>query len=105
MGDAGPEYEASRLYSCDQRRLIRRGRRRHPIDRGAQAPAIVDQRGDVAELDTRLREIGDRADQRKKIGVVLHHFSTRPATTASRATRSEEHTSELQSLMRISYAV
>src|SRR3546814_12051184 len=57
MGDAGPEYEASRLYSCDQRRLIRRGRRRHPTDRGAQAPATVAQRGDVAEMDTRLRKI------------------------------------------------
>src|SRR3546814_6649566 len=100
MGDAGPEYEASRLYSCDQRRLIRRGRRRHQIDRGAQAPAIVEQRGDVAELDTRLREIGDRADPRKQIGVVLHHLSTRPAQTASRATRSETHKSALQSILR-----
>src|SRR3546814_5134935 len=80
MGDAGPEYEASRLYSCDQRRLIRRGRRRHPIDRGAQAPAIVDQRGDVAELDTRLREIGDRGDQRKKKSGRAHVCT--PATNA-----------------------
>src|SRR3546814_9247493 len=35
-----------------------------------------------------------------------HYSSTRPARrTARRSRRSEEHTSELQSLMRISYAV
>src|SRR3546814_7432088 len=33
------------------------------------------------------------------------HRPARPQRRADRATRSEEHTSELQSLMRISYAV
>src|SRR3546814_5219673 len=35
----------------------------------------------------------------------LHLFARRPPMTESNNNRSEEHTSELQSLMRISYAV
>src|SRR3546814_3706791 len=35
----------------------------------------------------------------------LHGFTILPARPRARARRSEEHTSELQSLMRISYAV
>src|SRR3546814_6707573 len=38
-------------------------------------------------------------------GVEVGQFLTRPARLAASGTRSEEHTSELQSLMRISYAV
>src|SRR3546814_10012434 len=36
---------------------------------------------------------------------VIEHDVTRPLASMSTANRSEEHTSELQSLMRISYAV
>src|SRR3546814_2528422 len=37
--------------------------------------------------------------------ICRQHFSTAPVRTRSSKCRSEEHTSELQSLMRISYAV
>src|SRR3546814_2799052 len=43
---------------------------------------------------------GSRPTPRHVSGVTPHHF-----LNAGRASRSEEHTSELQSLMRISYAV
>src|SRR3546814_9778690 len=38
---------------------------------------------------------------RRRIGMIFQHFNL----LSSRTVRSEEHTSELQSLMRISYAV
>src|SRR3546814_1313722 len=42
---------------------------------------------------------------RKRHGFASSPCSVRPSRSASHARRSEEHTSELQSLMRISYAV
>src|SRR3546814_2077357 len=44
-------------------------------------------------------------DSRSRILDILRHLSRPPPCRSSFAPRSEEHTSELQSLMRISYAV
>src|SRR3546814_5184873 len=62
-------------------------------------------------FDPRLRAGGDVAAMiGQRVGVVSIHASAQEATFTKwavgvRAYRSEEHTSELQSLMRISYAV
>src|SRR3546814_10734819 len=53
----------------------------------------------------RLRLACDYGDCRKRPEDRLHHQSLSHAQPHGRGTRSEEHTSELQSLMRISYAV
>src|SRR3546814_5735821 len=56
-----------------------------------------------------LAEIFERARQRVAVAVVLEKQTakgeTRPVVVCFPSLRSEEHTSELQSLMRISYAV
>src|SRR3546814_9302723 len=52
-------------------------------------------------LDQRL----ERRGLRGQIGVDRRHGLLRPPMGGFQAVRSEEHTSELQSLMRISYAV
>src|SRR3546814_1495804 len=56
----------------------------------------------------RDRAVGDPAARRHRVAASLHLLEA-PARAQSRAwwrgPRSEEHTSELQSLMRISYAV
>src|SRR3546814_9162214 len=49
----------------------------------------------------RLEQEGDRA----VVDQADHHMGTEPAGFHPRRMRSEEHTSELQSLMRTSYAV
>src|SRR3546814_10432371 len=51
----------------------------------------------------RVRGRGPR--YRKHGGVVRYHIADLESWSVGRAKRSEEHTSELQSLMRISYAV
>src|SRR3546814_8635520 len=55
---------------------------------------------DQAEVIALLRDERQRCERSQSFG---QHDGTRPRATA--AVRSEEHTSELQSLMRISYAV
>src|SRR3546814_1102647 len=55
----------------------------------------------VADLDSRHRRNGDRRPACRQGRAARARISQRGA----RRTRSEEHTSELQSLMRISYAV
>src|SRR3546814_4684527 len=63
--------------------------------------------GDALSL-LMLKERLARAGLRLIIDFVPNHFgidATEPARFPARFVRSEEHTSELQSLMRISYAV
>src|SRR3546814_8741766 len=62
--------------------LRRPQRLREAVDGVAPGAGIREQRRDIVEQDARLRKVRYSADM-----------------------RSEEHTSELQSLMRISYAV
>src|SRR3546814_11178376 len=54
---------------------------------------------------TLFRSHDDRADPARERSVPLSRFPRRRAAGRSPSGRSEEHTSELQSLMRISYAV
>src|SRR3546814_4805676 len=54
--------------------------------------------GAARKLDVRMP-----AEDHRRTGLAARHASFRP--TRQRECRSEEHTSELQSLMRISYAV
>src|SRR3546814_3962010 len=56
--------------------------------------------------DRRPRHLRAAADGRaRRFGTKAAGMDTRPRPLAGAAPRSEEHTSELQSLMRISYAV
>src|SRR3546814_7709786 len=59
---------------------------------------VVDQRIDVHRLDR-------RADAQRQIAVDVEKIARRADEQRAQPFRSEEHTSELQSLMRISYAV
>src|SRR3546814_12933261 len=52
-----------------------------------------------------LADYGSSRRRRRKESVLKNSSSTAPATVWRQQLRSEEHTSELQSLMRISYAV
>src|SRR3546814_8989509 len=56
----------------------------------------------LQSVDTRL---GARQLRTHRTGGIEHHHHVGIAHAHGRGTRSEEHTSELQSLMRISYAV
>src|SRR3546814_10236167 len=68
--------------------------------RGASQPADM-----VAQaISLGLQGIGI-ADRNTVAGVVRAHVALRKARAQAKEDRSEEHTSELQSLMRISYAV
>src|SRR3546814_1398791 len=71
------------------------------------APVVVSRIKVMARLDIAER----RVPQDGRIGLTLAgkvvdvRVSTLPSRAGERVVRSEEHTSELQSLMRISYAV
>src|SRR3546814_1687380 len=68
------------------------------VERLARGAKPVEQRPKARDLDRRF-VLGRRSTE-------LHrHSELRTGTVPSRRARSEEHTSELQSLMRISYAV
>src|SRR3546814_9048360 len=74
--------------------------RRDP-QRLARQPVI-----EPLERPRRRRQPGDRAViERRRFARERPAIVERPATVALHLIRSEEHTSELQSLMRISYAV
>src|SRR3546814_2816273 len=79
-------------------------------DQHAGAVEAIDIALDERARETRARRIErgleNRGDERalRHGGRPVRHRS-RPAAHRGRAERSEEHTSELQSLMRISYAV
>src|SRR3546814_9938267 len=79
---------------CGQDKAIERDEAEPPGDRCARARVGFDRNG------TALRGIGKRYDQRK-----LGSHSRTPPSRSATTSRSEEHTSELQSLMRLSYAV
>src|SRR3546814_1263546 len=59
-------------------------------------------KGDMIETD--LGRVDDRAESDDQ-SAFLHPFDALLARCLDRPTRSDEHTSELQSLIRISYAV
>src|SRR3546814_4414505 len=71
--------------------------------------ALVDAEVDLIVIDTahgHNREVAGAVERVKKLSNSVQVIAGNVATAeATRALRSEEHTSELQSLMRISYAV
>src|SRR3546814_2319080 len=57
------------------------------------------------ETEKKHDEFVDRMIARERMQAIATKIRTRTALTAAERQRSEEHTSELQSLMRITYAV
>src|SRR3546814_1077192 len=110
--------EAGRQRNAGQRQQHRGQDRREIRTAPEQAAIIVDRIGiafshrtgterDDAERADRGDDVGqqvspDRLDRKRPAGDQRHHAITE---MRDRRIRSEEHTSELQSLMRISYAV
>src|SRR3546814_4414183 len=66
---------------------------------GAESLLVLDYALVTGQPDAALDRVCDH------LGVARHAFETTVQYNRSGVTRSEEHTSELQSLMRISYAV
>src|SRR3546814_7546239 len=83
------------LIQEDNRQRARNGRRR-----GASPREVCDSRDSSVRITSQV--IGRLFDDH---AFVTFAASTLGGTSDSAASRSEEHTSELQSLMRISYAV
>src|SRR3546814_4760820 len=93
-----------------QRRLVRRVGAAAASGAGAAAGnrgRAADRPGDPDrdQRRDRCRWTGARIDPDAPGGTDRHAYPARPCADTLRAARSEEHTSELQSLMRISYAV
>src|SRR3546814_5827994 len=62
--------------------------------------------GSISLGDAYLSEVGRQlAPERRNVGMMFQDYALFPHLTVGKNIRSEEHTSELQSLMRISYAV
>src|SRR3546814_6956144 len=77
--------------------------RTHRHGRSSLRPYI--QQRWIPAPEDRLSPHGLGPEQCVDIGRIASPISTTPSTPSSQTLRSEEHTSELQSLMRISYAV
>src|SRR3546814_6748937 len=84
----------------------------HRATEGADAGAIFDEQlgifpvdGSQHVADQRRRRRHDRSDHDRVLDEAADEHAPRPEKTFEAHPRSEEHTSELQSLMRISYAV
>src|SRR3546814_5260473 len=89
--DIAPRDAAAGKGAGDAACSARQGARlKHPLKIGARFPATG-----IARL----------AKPRCEIVLVAHRSGSRDAEMVVECERSEEHTSELQSLMRISYAV
>src|SRR3546814_2412180 len=83
----------SKLAQLVGLQLAQVGRRMYLIKQGG------DERWHFGHSSRSCSDFGDQCRTGKSDGLSQAHFAQRPST------RSEEHTSELQSLMRISYAV
>src|SRR3546814_6253595 len=81
--------------------MVRPGRPRDGASQGRQAKSFV---GQVMRAAKKAGHTGRGFGPRRQ-GGGGSRFGRGNAAGSSRARRSEEHTSELQSLMRISYAV
>src|SRR3546814_7034238 len=73
------------------------------VDTVAAVVGVVDDREAVVAVF--LRQVRPVARQVVGVDVDLEHAASLPGRHGSRPDRTEEHTSELQSIMRISYAV
>src|SRR3546814_9508795 len=77
------------------------GRAGMDVDGGQKARQVVDGAGEEIKLALE-QPVRDAVQPQRQHTRIKQHF---PARARRRVARSEEHTSELQSLMRISYAV
>src|SRR3546814_9699478 len=93
LGDQRVGRQAAAVVAHDDLDLVARLARRH---RQVRRHALARRDALIERLDAMVDGVADDVDQR--IADILHHL-------AIQLDRSEEHTSELQSLMRISYAV
>src|SRR3546814_6535226 len=91
----------SKLAQLVGLQLAQVGRRMYLIKQGG------DERWHFGHSSRSCSDFGDQCRTGKSDGLSQAHFAQRPSTsmTGRSGMRSEEHTSELQSLMRISYAV
>src|SRR3546814_7446783 len=87
------------LFRSERRRELQFHPQRQADDDEAEDQDDKDCRA-VAGIDLLVIEAAGRADRLDRQQAIKHR-----GFAAARAARSEEHTSELQSLMRISYAV
>src|SRR3546814_6490356 len=78
-------------------------RRRHGLAHAPLAGSVVDDRDHARKARGFIEDWGDEIDPRHRSPIARQDLDLRAG--AHLAGRSEEHTSELQSLMRISYAV
>src|SRR3546814_10889482 len=106
LGEIG-DLHAGDLGHEDLAPLHQRQARQHEVDALLQGDPEaghvgVGDRQAVAAVGDQLAEEWDDAAARAQHVAVAHHGKARAEGAAE---RSEEHTSELQSLMRISYAV
>src|SRR3546814_9488255 len=74
-------------------------------ERGARAAGLCDRRRRLVVLRAAVRGACDDRGRRGGAGDPDHALARRARRRRIAAPRSEEHTSELQSLIRISYAV
>src|SRR3546814_7725109 len=93
---------ARRLEPEHVAHAIEIGRGRLFID--AHSAIALDVRMPADRRDTRAG-LAEISLEQQQIGDLLHQLRAFPVLGDPHAVRSEEHTSELQSLMRISYAV
>src|SRR3546814_2710800 len=112
MIEAAVEITGQRVAAADVQRIVGLAKDllRHPVellpgirnavaDIAARHDVVLITKGDLFHQEAKVRDSG-MADLFRRIEIVSEKD---PATYAR--LRSEEHTSELQSLMRISYAV
>src|SRR3546814_9378854 len=106
ISDWSSDVCSSDLCSGSAYRSLQLELNRDPVQTGKVEPTAGDVAPDRHQVRTRLREIDvdriDLLDRRQRGAAGGAH---QRAFGDLRAARSEEHTSELQSLMRISYAV
>src|SRR3546814_7926661 len=101
-----PDTTLFRSDGARRRPILERLRRLAGKVRAGKRRAPRQARG-FAGKDRRVAQAARRAGARRRglSGVPERNRLSRPRTRAIQRRRSEEHTSELQSLMRISYAV
>src|SRR3546814_6008575 len=112
ISDWSSDVCSSDLVGKNQRRIDAPATLRFPFGLRVAGPdgGLAAVRRVVREIELRFGQ-AERARHRDQLGMLIRvdPVNTRDTvdwlTPARSATRSEEHTSELQSLMRISYAV
>src|SRR3546814_8217897 len=98
--DGIEEYEGAKAALVPRPAAHAMGQAHQALDRGRRAGNVL-----AAGLDLRLDEIKIFPSARVRRPFVSCRGEQKDLIAANKSSRSEEHTSELQSLMRTSYAV